>query len=199
MLPFQISIGCHSNCRGRYLFDRSTQSKSMYTHSSLRQSGLTLIESLIVVILFGIIAAVAVPRFPTTDEEPLNAALQSNLNTLQTSIKLYAIQHKGVFPGQVRHTDGIKTTTPDEAESAFTAQLLQYSDSSGRTSPTRQPGFPFGPYLPQGIPANPLPPQSNNIQVVFDHSHLTSVDQTGWVVVVPSGQIVPNNPPQNYP
>jgi prepilin-type N-terminal cleavage/methylation domain-containing protein len=171
----------------------------MRTNVFLRQSGLTLIESLIVVILFGIIAAVAVPRFPITDENPLSAALQTNLNTLQNAIKLYAIQHQGVFPGQFRHTDGIKTTTPDEAKSAFIAQLLQYSDASGRTSPTRKPGFPFGPYLSQGIPSNPVPPQSNDIQVVFDHSHLTSVEQTGWVVVVPSGQILPNTPPQSYP
>lgn len=171
----------------------------MRTNPFLRQSGLTLIESLIVVILFGIIAAAAVPRFPVTDEDPHNATLQRNLNTLQNAIKLYAIQHKGVFPGQVRHTDGMKTTTPDEAKSAFTAQLLQYSDAHGRTSPTRQSGFPFGPYLPQGIPANPLLPQSRDIHVVFDHSRLASAKPTGWVVVVPSGHILPTIPPRNHP
>lgn len=168
----------------------------MYVNSSLRQSGLTLIESLIIVILFGIIAAVAVPRFPLTNKEPISNELQSNLNTLQNAIKLYAIQHNGVFPGQVRHTDGSKTTTPAEAQSAFEAQLLQYSDLRGRTSPTRQAGFPLGPYLPQGFPSNPFPPQSNNIQVVFDKTQIASGDQTGWIVLLPSGRVLPNHPVQ---
>lgn len=171
----------------------------MYANSFLRQSGLTLIESLIVVILFGIIAAVAVPSLPLTNKQPVSNALQSNLNTLENAIKLYAIQHDGVFPGEVRHTDGSKTTTPVEAKSAFEAQLLQYSDLRGKTSPTRQPGFPFGPYLPQGFPSNPLPPPSSNIQVVFDKTQIASGEQTGWIVVLPGGQVLPNHPVDSYP
>lgn len=166
----------------------------MYKRSSLRHSGLTLIESLIIVILIGIVAAAAVPRFSFKQKSDIYDTLRSNRETLQSAIALYAIQHNGVYPGQVRHTDGFKATADDEAKSAFKAQLLLFSDANGRTSPTRNADYPFGPYLPQGVPANPLPPKSSDIEIIFDDSQTDTNGHMGWRLFLPSGNIEPIDP-----
>jgi prepilin-type N-terminal cleavage/methylation domain-containing protein len=178
----------------RNFVDPSTQSKEMHIKSSLSQSGLTLIECLIVVILLGIVAAAAVPSFPLTNTPNVHSVLEKNLSTLQTAIRLYGIQHHGVYPGQVRHTDGTKVSTADEARSAFKAQLLLYSDATGKTSPVRSKAFPFGPYLLRGIPLNPLQPQSSNTLVVLDKSQLAPGRQAGWKLILSSGEIFPIYP-----
>ena len=122
-----------------------------------RHSGLTLVEVLIVVILMGVIAVVAIPRFSMTTNVTLENKLDTHLSSLRRAIELYAIQHHGIFPGQVRHTDGLAVGTDQEAKDAFEAQLLRYSDSTGKTSIVKHPAFPLGPYFHQGIPINPLP------------------------------------------
>ncbi len=87
-------------------------------------SGLTLVEVLIVVILMGVIAVVAIPRFSMTTNMTLENKLDTHLRSLRRAIELYAIQHNEIFPGQVRHTDGLAVGTDQEAKDAFEAQLL---------------------------------------------------------------------------
>ncbi|MCZ6874472.1 MAG: type II secretion system protein [bacterium] len=163
-----------------------------------RQSGLTLIEALIVVILFGLIASVAMPRFPSITKRTIEHTLEHNLNAIRNAIKLYAIQHNGRYPGQFRHTDGLKVTKAIEAKAAFKAQLLLYSDLEGKTSPIRTAAFPFGSYLSKGVPLNPLSPPSNEINIVLDNSHhiLGTADSkgVGWKIAVRTGEIIANHP-----
>ncbi len=160
-------------------------------------SGLTLVEVLIVVILMGLMAVVAMPRFSMTTNVTLENKLDTHLSSLRRAIELYAIQHNGIFPGQVRHTDGLAVGTDQEAKDAFEAQLLQYSDSTGKTSIVKHPAFPFGPYFHQGIPINPLPLESNAITADFEEtsniSHTGATRGTGWKIAVQTGQIITNN------
>ncbi len=170
----------------------------MRTKTSSKQSGLTLIDCLIVVILLGVVASVAIPRFSLTTNRTLGSTLESNLNAIRNATKLYAIQHNGRYPGQFRHTDGLNVTKAIEGKAAFKAQLLLYSDLAGKTSPTRTSKFPFGPYLSKGIPLNPLSPPSNEIKIVLDNSHsiLGTADPkgVGWKVAVRTGEIIANHP-----
>jgi len=165
------------------------------------QKGLTLVEMLIVVILMGIIAAVAIPRFTTATNDALDNTLSANLASLRTVIELYAAQHNGRFPGQVKETDGTTAVSSNaEAATAFVAQLAQYSDVSGKVSATKDPNYPFGPYFRTGIPKNPLP--SNSSTVVADYVTVATLvgtgasGGTGWKVAAQTGQIIANN--SNY-
>jgi MSHA pilin protein MshB len=57
-----------------------------------QQSGFTIIELVVVVILLGILAAVALPRFMNVDDQARDAAVSGIQGSLQTGISLYYAQ-----------------------------------------------------------------------------------------------------------
>jgi general secretion pathway protein G len=160
--------------------------------------GLTLIEILIVVILMGIIAAVAVPRITPSTQDASTNTLDTNLAALRNAIEQYAAQHNGRFPGQYKETDGTTAVTTDtEAATAFTAQLTQYSDKNGKTSAAKDVNYPLGPYFRGGMPKNPLPTPNNTVVADFDEvgniANTGAAGGSGWKVAVQTGQIIANN------
>lgn len=58
-----------------------------------RRSGFTLIELLIVVVIIGVLAAIAVPKFQNTKGKANLAALKSDLRNLATAQEAYFYQH----------------------------------------------------------------------------------------------------------
>jgi len=56
---------------------------------SMNRKGFTLIELLIVVVIIGILAAIAIPRFGATRERAFISAMQSDLRNLQTIQEQY--------------------------------------------------------------------------------------------------------------
>jgi len=55
---------------------------------SMNKKGFTLIELLIVVVIIGILAAIAIPRFGQTRERAYVSAMQSDLNQLRTAMEM---------------------------------------------------------------------------------------------------------------
>ena len=53
------------------------------------QKGFTLIELLIVVAIIGILAAIAIPQFASYRQKAFNAASQSDIKTVKTSLEGY--------------------------------------------------------------------------------------------------------------
>ena len=121
------------------------------------QSGFTLIEMLVVVIILGILAMIIVPQITvSTDDARLNT-LQTNLGTVRSAIELYAAQHNNVYPGKKNQTTGADAADDAAAKTAFLAQMTLYSNALGVTSSTKNAAFPFGPYLklgPNTLPEN---------------------------------------------
>jgi general secretion pathway protein G len=64
------------------------------------RKGLTLIELLIVVIILGALAAIAIPRITTSATTAKINACQTNVDTLNTSIEMYKMD-KGSYPGSL--------------------------------------------------------------------------------------------------
>jgi type II secretion system protein G len=62
------------------------------------RKGLTLIELLIVVIILGALAAIAIPRITTSATTAKQNACTTNIDTLNTSIEMYHVD-KGSYPG----------------------------------------------------------------------------------------------------
>ncbi|HJQ09990.1 MAG TPA: prepilin-type N-terminal cleavage/methylation domain-containing protein [Gemmatimonadaceae bacterium] len=63
------------------------------------RKGFTLIELLIVVVIIGILAAIAIPKFANTKEKAYMAAMKSDLRNLATYEEQYAADNQGAYFG----------------------------------------------------------------------------------------------------
>ena len=82
--------------------------------------GFSLIELVIVVVIIGVISAIAIPRFQNMGEKTGVNALQLNLKEMRRAIDHYHAEH-GAYPLLDKFTD----------------QLTKYTDISGNVSATR--------------------------------------------------------------
>ncbi len=159
----------------------------------LNEQGFTLVELLIVVIILGILAAVAIPQFGDSSEQAREETLSTNISTLRGAVELYKAEH-GVYPGR-NDTAGAATTGNMAAAAAgFTAQLTLYTDMAGNTSNVKDTvNFPFGPYLKKGaVPDNPYV-DDTIICVEGGNLVLAAADAAGWRFDVESGRLIADN------
>jgi type IV pilus assembly protein PilA len=61
------------------------------------KKGFTLIELLIVVVIIGILAAIAIPKFANTKDKAYVAAMKSDLRNLATYEEQYAADNNGAY------------------------------------------------------------------------------------------------------
>ncbi|HUW32003.1 MAG TPA: prepilin-type N-terminal cleavage/methylation domain-containing protein [Planctomycetota bacterium] len=163
----------------------------------------TLVELLIVVIIIGILAAVAIPQFGDSATDAKKAALDADLTSMRSSIELYFHQHGSTYPGAIqKHKAGAADPAAHASvEDAFVKQLTCYSDATGNTADTRDTtNYPYGPYVRRGIPKNPLPTTgaaaaADAVVVGADTGPLAAdANPTkGWKFSSVTGQFIANN------
>jgi len=86
------------------------------------KKGFTLIELLIVVVIIGILAAIAIPKFANTKSKAYVTAMKSDLRNLVTAEEAF-------FSDSSKYTDQIS--------------LLKYQNSTGTVAPTITTGAGF--------------------------------------------------------
>jgi len=82
---------------------------------SSNKKGFTLIELLIVVVIIGILAAIAIPKFASTKDKAYVAAMKSDLRNLATYEEQYAADNNGAyFGGSATMATPLQGFTPSE-------------------------------------------------------------------------------------
>jgi type IV pilus assembly protein PilA len=96
------------------------------------ESGFTLIELLVVILIIGILAAIAIPAFLSQTGKASDSAAKTQVGTLQTAIKTYAIENSGSYAGAtLARLQEIEPTLKDK--STATAKEIVSPTATGFT------------------------------------------------------------------
>lgn len=154
------------------------------------QTGFTLIEMLIVIVILGILAAIIIPQIGLSTSDAKLTALKANLSAMRSSLEVYNYQHNGTYPGAA-----IPATKPADVVTeadAFVAQMTRYTDSAGNISNTKDTNtFLYGPYVKdRNLPKNPF----NNLSTVLVDTTIADITTksssgagTGWKFYAKTG------------
>lgn len=148
-----------------------------------RHRAFSLVELVLVIVIIGILAAIAVPRFTRGSTAASEAALKADLSRLRAAITCFAVEHNNTFPGPLG--------------SDVANQLTRYSNLAGDTADTRSTAYRFGPYL-HAIPPCPVGENAGKASasaiLISTDSPPTPVPASGegWVYNAATGEILPN-------
>lgn len=90
----------------------------------MRREGLTLIELMVVVVMMGILAAIAIPNCISMQDRGKEARSKGQVHTLQLAAEDYAVRHDGIYSDQ---REDLLPLLPNGQmlENSFTGQLTE--------------------------------------------------------------------------
>ena len=132
--------------------------------------GFSLIELVIVVVIVGILAAIAIPRLSRATTGAADSSLQGSLAVMRKAIDHYSTEHGGAYPTAAN----------------FANAMTQYTDAQGTISATPTATCIYGPYL-RSIPPLPLGASKGDSGVAA-----AAGSGVGWIYTAATGSISAN-------
>jgi general secretion pathway protein G len=164
-----------------------------------RNVGFSLVELVIVIVILAVLSAVALPRVSRGGKGADVSALAHDLAVIRTAIEIYAAEHHGLHPGNMRDaSDSILAGDTGLAAVSFEEQLTKYSDETGYTVATRSTTHKLGPYLHKipPLPVGTKTSSGNNAVSVVSGDPVAAVDPSGsfgWIYNRRTGQFIANS------
>lgn len=159
-----------------------------------RRGAISGLELLIVFIIIGLVAALTIPQFSRAGQTTRDEQLRRDLRAWRTAIELYYRDH-GHYPAQ--SGDGSIEGGPGTV-AALLSQLTRYTNAAGVASIARDESHRFGPYLRDGVPESPVPPNvgARGVAIVRGEqspAFLADAPEAGWVFNCDTGYIAANS------
>ncbi len=154
--------------------------KPKMSRISVKKYGFSLVELVIVVVIIGTIAGIAIPRISGGAKGSAEAALRANLHAIRSAIDMFAAEHGGLLPGA------------NDNSGTFWNQLILATDYAGNHT---GPGRDLGPYLREKVEQT-VGPSAGKFQILFSASSPPTVVETppnsGWTYNKTTGAIIAN-------
>ncbi|MEP7227659.1 MAG: prepilin-type N-terminal cleavage/methylation domain-containing protein [Gemmatimonadales bacterium] len=120
-----------------------------------RRQGFTLIELLIVIVIIGILAAIAIPKFSNTKGKAIVAGMKSDLRNMASAQEGYWVDNRTYYGGPIPDPSFNFRPTAGVAVTLVTANDAGWSASATATGTPQTCVIYYG-------SAPPIPPASND-------------------------------------